>query len=384
MNEIQVEESVKTPWATQAAPRTIKAIAGATAAVLLTAMGGSIAVSHTEAVVEADGLTRPVTLWGGSVADALSAAKVEVGDYDKVSANLHSRVTDGQVVSVERAQLYRVNEDGKMVDFWSIAPSLTEAMNVLKDSGRDGNLAAQRSTARGELPSLSEAKTQMQVQVDGKTQTVEVPAGATVPQVLEAAGVNVSPIDEVHMTVGGEGPALSVTRIKRGYTTEEKVIEFDVEERQTDELYEGETRVVTEGKEGSIVTTTYRELRDGKPVVEVLSSTKETKPVTQVVEKGTKERPAARPARPGRGTGSAPAGVWAALAQCESGGNPATNTGNGYYGLYQFSLPTWQSVGGSGLPSDASAAEQTMRAQMLQQRAGWGQWPACAASLGLL
>jgi hypothetical protein len=41
-------------------------------------------------------------------------------------------------------------------------------------------------------------------------------------------------------------------------------------------------------------------------------------------------------------------------------------------------------VGGSGLPSDASAAEQTMRAQILQQRAGWGQWPACARKLGLL
>ena len=65
--------------------------------------------------------------------------------------------------------------------------------------------------------------------------------------------------------------------------------------------------------------------------------------------------------------------TWDALAQCESGGNPTTNTGNGYYGMYQFSLPTWQSVGGTGLPSDASAEEQTMRARMLQQRAGWGQ-----------
>lgn len=76
--------------------------------------------------------------------------------------------------------------------------------------------------------------------------------------------------------------------------------------------------------------------------------------------------------------------VWARLAQCESGGNPATNTGNGFYGMYQFTLSTWQSVGGSGLPSNASAAEQTKRAQMLQARSGWGQWPACARKLGLL
>jgi len=79
----------------------------------------------------------------------------------------------------------------------------------------------------------------------------------------------------------------------------------------------------------------------------------------------------------------ATSGVWAALAECESGGDPTTNTGNGYYGLYQFSLSTWEAMGGSGLPSDASAAEQTMRAQALQEQSGWGQWPACAASLGL-
>ena len=55
-----------------------------------------------------------------------------------------------------------------------------------------------------------------------------------------------------------------------------------------------------------------------------------------------------------------------------------------YYGLYQFSLSTWRGVGGSGLPTEATPAEQTMRAQALQARSGWGQWPACAAKLGLL
>lgn len=66
---------------------------------------------------------------------------------------------------------------------------------------------------------------------------------------------------------------------------------------------------------------------------------------------------------------------WNRLAMLESGGNPSTNTGNGYYGLYQFDLQTWQSVGGKGLPSDASAEEQTMRAQKLYEQRGTSPWP---------
>lgn len=75
--------------------------------------------------------------------------------------------------------------------------------------------------------------------------------------------------------------------------------------------------------------------------------------------------------------------AWSKLAACESGGRASTNTGNGYYGAYQFTASTWRSVGGSGLPSDASLEEQTARAQALQARSGWGQWPACTAKLGL-
>lgn len=75
--------------------------------------------------------------------------------------------------------------------------------------------------------------------------------------------------------------------------------------------------------------------------------------------------------------------VWDQLAACESGGNWAINTGNGYYGGLQFTLSTWQSVGGTGYPNQASREEQILRGQILQARSGWGQWPACTARLGL-
>jgi hypothetical protein len=75
--------------------------------------------------------------------------------------------------------------------------------------------------------------------------------------------------------------------------------------------------------------------------------------------------------------------VWDQLAECESGGNWAANTGNGYYGGIQFSLQTWQSVGGSGYPHENSREEQIKRGKILQEQSGWGQWPACSAELGL-
>ena len=65
---------------------------------------------------------------------------------------------------------------------------------------------------------------------------------------------------------------------------------------------------------------------------------------------------------------------WAALAQCESSGNPRAVNPAGYYGLYQFSLTTWRSVGGTGNPIDASPAEQLKRAKILYNKAGAGQW----------
>ena len=74
---------------------------------------------------------------------------------------------------------------------------------------------------------------------------------------------------------------------------------------------------------------------------------------------------------------------FARLRACESGGNYATNTGNGFYGAYQFDLRTWQGLGGSGRPSDASAATQDALAQRLQSQRGWSPWPACSARLGL-
>jgi hypothetical protein len=71
------------------------------------------------------------------------------------------------------------------------------------------------------------------------------------------------------------------------------------------------------------------------------------------------------------------------LRQCESGGNYRINTGNGYYGAYQFNLGTWQSVGGTGYPHQNPPEVQDEMATRLYERRGWAPWPSCSRSRGL-
>lgn len=80
---------------------------------------------------------------------------------------------------------------------------------------------------------------------------------------------------------------------------------------------------------------------------------------------------------------AAPVSTWDALAECESGGNWGTSTGNGFSGGLQFTPSTWAAFGGSGDPSSASKSEQIRVAENVQAGQGWGAWPACSAKLGL-
>jgi Transglycosylase-like domain len=76
-------------------------------------------------------------------------------------------------------------------------------------------------------------------------------------------------------------------------------------------------------------------------------------------------------------------GVWLELRDCESGDNYQTNTGNGFYGAYQFAGATWSGLGLPGIASDAPYWVQDEAAQRLQAEYGWKPWPACSAALGL-
>jgi hypothetical protein len=168
---------------------------------------------------------------------------------------------------------------------------------------------------------------------------------------------------------------LQVFRVQVSETTVTDAIPHERVETPDPEALEGDETVTQEGVDGEQVTTVRVTVVDGVETArETLSTSVTREPVAEQVAVGSKPRPANSPSADGLN--------WAALAQCESGGRPNAVSSTGkYHGLYQFSVATWQSVGGTGLPSQASPDEQTYRAQLLYQRSGAGQWPHCGKNL---
>ncbi|MFV0495788.1 transglycosylase family protein [Mycobacterium sp.] len=85
----------------------------------------------------------------------------------------------------------------------------------------------------------------------------------------------------------------------------------------------------------------------------------------------------------GGGVAAAEAMNWEAVAQCESGGNWAADTGNGAYGGLQFKQATWEAYGGTGNPAKASKQQQIAVANRVLVGQGPGAWPTCSRAGGL-
>lgn len=73
---------------------------------------------------------------------------------------------------------------------------------------------------------------------------------------------------------------------------------------------------------------------------------------------------------------------WDAIAQCESGGNWAINTGNGFSGGLQFTPSTWRAYGGTGAAENASREQQIAVARKVLAGQGIGAWPVCGKQGG--
>ncbi|PUB22275.1 uncharacterized protein YabE (DUF348 family) [Promicromonospora sp. AC04] len=383
-------------------------LAGA-AAIAVAGAGGitAYASAHKTITLDVDGKVTTVETFQGDVADLLADHGVEVTDRDSVTPGTDGTLRDGGMVVVRYGHQVTIQADGERRTTWVAALDADQALATL--SGRSGDVALvpSRSGGRVTLPMRLDADGPVNLVVGGETQRV-ADGAANLDELLAANDVTVDADDRVTVERGQPvspgAPSVTVV-VKQVQTSVERTftrLSFDTTRAEDPDRFEDlDPYVATEGAVGKRVTSWDVTRVDGRIVDREKRATAiERRPVDEVIMYGTKARPEPEPApepepepaapeqaeepEPAPETGSVvTGGVWASLAECESGGDPTTNTGNGYYGLYQFSQPTWEAMGGSGLPSDASAAEQTMRAQALQQQSGWGQWPGCAAALGL-
>lgn len=357
--------------------RALLITAGALALVVGTA-GVVYGQVHKTVTLDVDGQVRTVGTYAGSVEDLLADEDVSVDSRDAVSAA--GALREGAHVVVRHAHQVLVSHDGERQTVWTTALTADEALETL--SAREGDIAlvASRSGNRLDLPLDLTLDGASQVVVDGTT--LPVPDGdATVQEVLDELKIVLQPLDEVTVERGDTGSVQVVVRrvVVQDVTTTSEV-PFASTTKDDASRYVGTKTVVAAGVPGTRTVVETVTTVDGVETSRVPVSDEVTvAPVDEVVAVGTKQRPAAAvPAS----SASADGLNWAALARCESGGRvDAVSASGKYHGLYQFSVATWQAVGGSGLPSQASADEQTARAKALYTRSGAGQWPVCGKNL---
>lgn len=354
--------------------------------VLLTALlasGLAWSVTGSTVLLSVDGQTREVDFRGETVADVLEAAGLEAGERDVVVPSVDAEVSDGDRVALRRARQITLVVDGVEKTVWVTAASVDEALDQI--GLRDSNLALSASRSR-ELPLDGfrlEVTTPKDISIlaDNAVKALTTTA-PTVRDALIEAGIVLDGDDRIsdtRTTPVTDRMVIRVIRVSTQRVTETVALPFETERRPDADLFEGETRTLQAGKNGTVRRTVETVRADGKVEKRtVVSSTTLTAPVKRVLAVGTK----ARPAQARQSTGGADGLNWPALAQCESGGNPRAVSSTGKYrGLYQFSMSTWQSVGGQGDPIDNTASEQTYRAKVLYNRSGAGQWPHCGKYL---
>ena len=364
-------------------------------AALAALVGGATAfVSFDKALVlSVDGQERKVHTFAKTVGDVLQDHNVEVGPHDTVAPGLGAKVSDGTHIAVRYGRMITVSIDGKERSLWVTANSVQEALQQIGVRNGTAFVSVSRSMPIGRQGLSFDVRLPHTVTLDveGKSRKLETTA-PTVAAAIVGAGVPLTDKDLVlpaRATYPKDGELIKVFKITGKAKIRTESVSYRTKRIADSSMYEGSTKVIRDGKNGSRRVAYELVKRDGKWVLKrTLFTESLRKSVRQVIRVGTKARPAPTPApAPARQSAPAPSGSsgglnWAALAQCESGGNPNAVSANGlYFGLYQFSISTWQSVGGSGNPTDASSAEQTRRAQILYDRAGSSPWPVCGSRL---
>lgn len=326
-----------------------------------------------------DGERHEIRSFARTVGDVLDSEGITVGIHDLVSPLPGRRLESGDKIVVRYGRPVELTVDGQTRTVWTTARKVDEALMMFGIRADGAYLSASRSTRinRSGMNLYVRLPHDLTILADGKRHELTTTA-LTVREALAEAKVTVRAHDRVSAGLASypmDEQVIAVTRVDGKKVVEEKAVPFKTVTKKSAALYKGVTKVETRGKVGVRVRTFSETYVNGKLSTRKLVSDKLTvKPVTEVVLVGTKPKPENSPSADGLN--------WAALADCESGGNPdAYNPSGPYYGLYQFSESTWHSVGGSGVPTDYGSAEQTYRAQLLYKRSGAGQWPVCGKYL---
>lgn len=189
---------------------------------------------------------------------------------------------------------------------------------------------------------------------------------------------NINPKKDDTLSVGRSvkiipGMKIELWRNGKQTITAEEDVKFEIEKIQDANRDSGYREVKQAGENGKKNVTYEIEMKNGvevsrKEIASVV--TKEPKKQIEIV--GTKSSTSF--------SGSFSEAL-ARLRSCE--GSYTSNTGNGYYGAYQFDKRTWGNYGGYELASDAPAAVQDEKAWQTYKARGWQPWPTCKVKMGL-
>ena len=358
-----------------------KALTVTIAAVLLavSAVTWGYSSMSTEVRLSVDGKERTVSTMGDTVGDVLRDEGIKVSDRDVVQPSVDSSVEAGDRIAVMFSRPVELTVDGVTSTHWVTATDVEGALSEIGVVYADSRLSTSRGADidRGGAQIDVVTPKNLTFELAGQAPVTREVAALTVEDALAEVGVELDEHDKVEPARGTEltdGDKVVFTDIeKRERSVTGEAVAAPVRKVSDDSLFQGQTKVVTEGVPGTRDVTYKVVVRNGKVVRRVVvTSTVTAQPTPEVVKVGTK---------PVIESGNT---VWDRLAQCEAGGNWHINTGNGYYGGLQFNVGTWRANGGSGYPHQASREEQIRVATRDRDATGgYGAWPACAAKLGL-
>ncbi|TKG62051.1 resuscitation-promoting factor [Prauserella endophytica] len=362
---------------------------GAVLAVMITLTGGGAAAlaMNKSVTLDVDGERQTVRSFGGTVGEVLEDAGITVGAHDALSPSPQAAVGDGGVITLERGRQLNLIVDGEQREAWVRATTVGEALEQLglQDLNKQGTWFS--APVGGEVPlegMTLEVKTLKNITLfDGGNQPRELSTTAvTAEELLKELNLSLGPKDKIE---GGlefkihDGASVHISRTGVSVINETEVIEPKVRTIEDPELEQGTEIVEEEGVPGEeIVTYRITKENDQEIAREELSSKIIKAAKDRVIRVGTKQPP-----QPVISDGA----VWDALAQCESTGNWAINTGNGYYGGLQFDKSTWDAYGGdqyAAYPHQASREQQiAIATKVRDDRGGYSAWPSCQSKLGL-